>query len=157
MQRLALAIYRALHVAPLIRLWILRLVNTRFMVGAVALILDEHGDIVLFHHTYRVKYPWGLPGGWLKRGEQPAQALEREIAEESELKVRVMQPIAALSEGSAPMVELIFAAEILSGQFKPSDEVDRMESFAPDKLPENMTHRHAKVIQNYLAEQGAKN
>ena len=60
MQRLALAIYRALHVLPLVRLWILRIVNTRFMVGAVAVIVDGaivqaaiFGTVAPIHHAHR--------------------------------------------------------------------------------------------------------
>ena len=37
--------------------------------------------------------PWGLPGGWIARGEEPAQTAEREILEETGLRVRVERPI----------------------------------------------------------------
>src|SRR5207244_912126 len=71
------------HMAPslrplLLRLWrdvpfpgwmrhvFLRILNPSFMVGAMALIQDEQGRILILEHTYRRQVPWGLPGGWLK-------------------------------------------------------------------------------------------
>ena len=58
-----------------------RLAAPKVSMGAVAVIQDVRGRILLAHHTYRQR-PWGLPGGLVGRGEQPAEAVERELREE---------------------------------------------------------------------------
>ncbi len=58
--------------------------------------------ILLLKHTYRDKYPWGIPSGWLKRGEQPMEALQREIKEETGMVVEN-----AIRYGNSPGQETI--------------------------------------------------
>src|ERR671934_2705430 len=61
----------------------LRILNPSFMVGAMALIQDDEGRILILEHTYRRRVPWGLPGGWLKHAESPEAGLVREVFEET--------------------------------------------------------------------------
>jgi ADP-ribose pyrophosphatase YjhB (NUDIX family) len=74
-----LALWRALpdRLRPLA----LRLGTTRVSVGVCALVQDARGRLLLTHHTYR-EQPWGLPGGFIGRREQPGAALARELREE---------------------------------------------------------------------------
>src|SRR5258708_38686600 len=67
----------------------LRVLNPSFMVGAMALIQDDQGRILIVEHTYRRDVPWGLPGGWLKHAESPETGLTREVLEETGLHVKV--------------------------------------------------------------------
>src|SRR5438270_2556140 len=64
-----------------------RVLVPHFRVGVVAVVRDDAGEYLLFRHTYRNSCPWGLPTGFLEHGEQPSQALSREIFEESGLTV----------------------------------------------------------------------
>src|SRR5947208_15535411 len=48
----------------------LRILNPSVMVGAMALIQDEHGHILILEHTYRRRGPWSLPGGRLTHAER---------------------------------------------------------------------------------------
>src|SRR4051794_33921533 len=73
----------------------LRILNPSFMVGAMALIRDADGRLLVLEHTYRREVPWGLPGGWLKKGESPELGLMREVFEETGLRVRVDALLAA--------------------------------------------------------------
>ena len=66
-------------------------------VAAGALFLDEAGRILLVHPTY--KDTWDIPGGYVERGESPAAACRREIAEELGLD---RDPVALLSVDWAP-------------------------------------------------------
>ena len=59
----------------------LRLGTVRVSVGVCALVQDARGRLLLTHHTYRAQ-PWGLPGGFIGRREQPDAALARELREE---------------------------------------------------------------------------
>jgi 8-oxo-dGTP pyrophosphatase MutT (NUDIX family) len=74
--------------------WVVRLVQPRFTAGVVGVLLDEPGErVLLVEHVFHATKPWGLPGGWINRGETPAQAVEREIYEETGLRVRAVRPL----------------------------------------------------------------
>lgn len=49
-------------------------------VAAGALFFDSKGRVLLVHPTY--KDTWDIPGGYVERGESPASACHRELAEE---------------------------------------------------------------------------
>ncbi|MBC3189963.1 NUDIX hydrolase [Pseudonocardia sp. C8] len=66
-------------------------------VAAGALFLDDAGRILLVHPTY--KDTWDIPGGYVERGESPATACRREVAEELNLD---RAPVALLSVDWAP-------------------------------------------------------
>lgn len=52
-----------------------------------ALILNRAGELLLIR-THKWSHRWGIPGGKIKRGETCAEALIREIAEETALTLR---------------------------------------------------------------------
>ena len=70
-----------------------RLWQARFSVGAVGVVFNDAGQILLLKHVYRPRYLWGLPGGWVSRRENPARTVERELMEETGLQVRVLAPL----------------------------------------------------------------
>jgi ADP-ribose pyrophosphatase YjhB (NUDIX family) len=66
----------------------------RFTVGVVGVLLDEKAErVLLVGHVLHPKTPWGLPGGWIARGEDPAHTAEREFLEETGLHVRAVYPL----------------------------------------------------------------
>ena len=112
------------------------LITQKFLVGVVGVVLNESGEVLLLKHTYRGKYPWGLPGGWLKRGEQPMQALKREFLEETGMTVEVLKPLVVEGDEDWPRVDLIFLCRMVDDQFSSSDEVHSAEFFKLSELPE---------------------
>ena len=93
--RLLLRIWRDVPFPGWLRYLFLRVLNPSFMVGAMALIQDDAGRLLILEHTYRREVPWGLPGGWLRRSESPETGLQREVLEETGLVVRVDALLAA--------------------------------------------------------------
>src|SRR5262249_57635776 len=84
-----LRVWRDVPFPGWMRLAFLRAINPSFMVGAMALIQDDHGRALILEHTYRRQVPWGLPGGWLKQAESPEAGLVREVFEETGFRVRI--------------------------------------------------------------------
>ncbi|MBN2304824.1 MAG: NUDIX hydrolase, partial [Anaerolineae bacterium] len=71
----------------------------RFTMGVVGVLPDAAGErLLLVEHLFHPYKPWGLPGGWLNRGEGPAEAVVREFREETGLRVRAVRPLLIKSE-----------------------------------------------------------
>jgi 8-oxo-dGTP diphosphatase len=120
----------------------LRILNPSVMVGAMALIQDEHGRLLILEHTYRRKVPWGLPGGWLRSAESPEAGLAREVLEETGLRVRVETLLAADFWGSSQL-DLLYRCTVQSGSYQSSDETG-LHRWAPlDDLPELLPNQIA--------------
>lgn len=71
-----------------------RLIAPRYTIGVIGVLLDARRErVLLVEHVFHPTVPWGLPGGWLDRGEDPARAVEREFLEETGLRVRALCPV----------------------------------------------------------------
>lgn len=118
-------------------LW--RLTRPRFSAGAVAVVVNERNGILLVEHVLHPHTPWGLPGGWVERGEDPEDTLHRELMEELGLKIEV-GPIVALKRSydhhldaaylCRPIGEVgALSAEILDHRWMTIDEMPRLHRF----------------------------
>ncbi len=113
-----------------------RLVNDNFLLGVMGIIEDDAGRVLLFSHTYR-RLPWGLPGGWMVRGESPLAALAREVREESALQVEAQRLLLVGTNTDRPKVEFVVAGRVVGGTFRPSGEVNAAAWFALEEMPPN--------------------
>lgn len=66
-----------------------RRLQPRYTLGAVGVLINTDGRILLVEHAFHPKTPWGLPGGWVGRGEDPAITVQRELHEELAINVDV--------------------------------------------------------------------
>jgi 8-oxo-dGTP diphosphatase len=126
-------------------LWLL---NAHFVVGAVALIHDGNGRVLVAKHTYRGGPPWGLPGGWVRRGEDPAQTVVREIREETSLEVEIAAPLTVRSEGPAHLT-LVYRARLTGGTFRPSAEVTEIQFLERGVWPRGLRADHRALIETF--------
>ena len=77
------------------RRWTMRLAHTRFTVTAGAVIFNDKREVLLLKHRFRAGSGWGLPGGFMEKGEQPIDTLRRELREEIGLEVNDVEVLAA--------------------------------------------------------------
>jgi 8-oxo-dGTP diphosphatase len=134
-RKILLRVWRDVPFPGWMRQLFLRVLNPSFMVGAMALITDEQGRILVVEHTYRRQLPWGLPGGWLKHAESPESGLRREVLEETGLEVQVESLLGADFWGSSQL-DLLYRCSVLSGTYTPSDETGQHRWCSPAELPE---------------------
>ncbi|MGI9148081.1 MAG: NUDIX hydrolase [Chloroflexota bacterium] len=148
MLRWLLRIWRPLP-APLKQLY-LRLRYGWYGVGVAALIRDECGRILLVHRTYSDDEPWALPGGWLEGSEPFEAALERELLEETGLRIRVGQVSSVERAGFA--VVLLMNAELLdpASAFRPSAEGSEVAWFEAAEV-RHLSGVNARLLRRGLA------
>ena len=134
--------------ALLVRL--VKLTAARFTAGVNGGVLNSRGEVLLLRHVFRDKYPWGLPGGWMRRGEQPRDALQREIREEIGLPVRVVAEVGV--ELNAPLAHLdtSFLCQAAGEVAHLSSEILDCRWFPPDALPADVKPRELEMIDRAL-------
>jgi len=91
-------------------------------------LLDYQGKFLILKRSYKKKlHPniWNLPSGGVEQGETLRQAAQREVAEETELKMKIKEngPIVKIetSEGYAQVVHFVLA-ELIGGDVKLNEE-----------------------------------
>jgi 8-oxo-dGTP pyrophosphatase MutT (NUDIX family) len=114
----------------------------KIRLGCSAAIFDEQGRIFLTRRTDNGQ--WCLPGGGMDAGESVAEACEREVWEETGLRVRVKrlvgvyshsdQLVVYLDENKAHIVALHFEAEVIGGEPGLSNETTDFGYFAMEEV-----------------------
>jgi 8-oxo-dGTP diphosphatase len=129
-----LRVWRDVPFPGWLRALFLRLLNPSFMIGAMALIRDADGRILVLEHTYRPSMPWGLPGGWLKHRESAEAGLAREVLEETGIRIEVERLLAADFYGR-DQFNLLYQCRVLSGTYQRTDETCGHRWVRPTELP----------------------
>ena len=79
-----------------------------FTVGGLCVVERADGRVLLVRHGYRPR--WGLPGGFLKRGEIPTDGARREVFEEVGLRVELLGEPAVVVSPEWRRVDVVFRA-----------------------------------------------
>jgi ADP-ribose pyrophosphatase YjhB (NUDIX family) len=114
-----------------------RIVAPSHRVGAVGVVFDPAGRVLLVEHAFRTDFPWGLPGGWVEHGEEPRDAVARELREELALEVVVGDLVECAVVGRVrtsthPVhLGLAYACELTSGADHSSIEALAIEWIDP--------------------------
>jgi 8-oxo-dGTP pyrophosphatase MutT (NUDIX family) len=111
LQRIGLLGYRLLPL-PMRRLAV-RTVSPTYTAGSLVVIEADDGSVVLIRHTYRKD--WGLPGGLLNRGEQPAVAAVREVREEIGIEVDLAGPPRVVMDPGERRLDFVYRARVRPG------------------------------------------
>jgi 8-oxo-dGTP diphosphatase len=127
-------LWKALHLPKGLQLLVMRIFQDQFLVGVTGIIFNDKNEILLFKHTYR-SHAWSLPGGYLKSGEHPREALEREIKEESGLVVSVDESLKTRTDRDSARLDMCYTGVLIGGDFKNTSEVSECGFFTQDKLP----------------------
>jgi 8-oxo-dGTP pyrophosphatase MutT (NUDIX family) len=145
------------HLAAFIRKapWIIRFGRVfwrfrqaKFTVGVVGVLMNPQGEVLLVEHVFHPYHPWGLPGGWVDRNEDPAQGLARELKEELQLTVTV-GPLLNLKLESGNHLDFAYLCEHNEAIGPLSSEILAYKWTAPQDLP-RMYDFHYQAVQHAL-------
>jgi 8-oxo-dGTP diphosphatase len=137
------------------RRWSMRATNTRFTVTAGAVIFNNDGQVLLLKHLFRAGSGWGLPGGFLKKGEQPLDALRRELREEVGIEIEQAEFFRARSFKRPQQIEILFVCRTRGHARPQSMEVERAAWFSLDSLPPGLPDDQRLIVER-AASNGAK-
>ena len=134
----------------------------KIRLGCSAAIFDEQRRVLL---TKRLDNgQWCLPSGGMEPGESAAEACEREVFEETGLRVRVKRLVGVYSHpdqlsiypdgNKVQIVALHFEAEVTGGELGLSDETSDFGFFSLEQVEGlEMLGRHKERIVEPLANQ----
>lgn len=131
----------------------------RLRLGCSAAIFDEQGRVFLTRRADNGQ--WCLPGGGMESGESVIEACEREVWEETGLRVHVKRLVGVYSHpdqlvvypdgNKAHIVALHFEAEVLSGAPALSNETTDFGYFTLEEVEQlEMFGRHRERVLDTL-------
>ena len=133
----------------------MRAAHARFTVTAGAIVFNDAGQVLLLKHRFRAGSGWGLPGGFLEAGEQPLDALRRELREEIGMEIKDVEVFATRSFRKPQQVEVLFLCRA-NGSARPQNmEIERAEWFSLKSMPDGLP-RDQRVLVERAARDGAK-
>jgi ADP-ribose pyrophosphatase YjhB (NUDIX family) len=127
---------------------VIRITNDRFTVSAAAVIVNEAGEVLLLEHVLRPGTGWGLPGGFLKNGEQPEFGIRREIKEEVGIELGDLTTLRVWTFG--PHLEIVFTAVPIGEPAVRTREIYGFNWYSAESLPRDLPSAQKLVIGEVL-------
>jgi 8-oxo-dGTP diphosphatase len=130
------------------RRWVTRLSQASFTASAAAVVSNEAGEVLLLNHLLRPASGWGLPGGFINAGEQPDDAVRREIREETGLELRNVRLLRVRT--LRRHIEIIFAAQAAGEPRVMSREIIELGWFTVDNMPPDLALDQQFIVKEAL-------
>ena len=118
------------------------------------IIINKKGEILLLkrdHHPF-IGF-WVLPGGHVNYGENVEEALKREVAEETNLKVNKIKLFGVYSDPKRDpryhTIGSIYLCRNYSGKLNGSRESSEERFFSLNRIPKNIGFDHKKIINDF--------
>ena len=125
------------------------------MPGVAAIIFNDEGEVLLQRRADNGL--WGIPGGMIEPGEEPAETVIREVYEETGLRV-IPERIAGVFGGPMNMgefpngdrfavISITFCCRLVDGELRVDhDETLELSYFPTNALPSDMMERHRQRV-----------
>ena len=130
----------------------MRLSHPRFAVTAGAIVTDNRGRVLLLKHRFRPGSGWGMPGGFIEEGEQPEEALRRELREEIGLEIEKLKLFTTRAFKNPKQVEIVFSCQAAGNTDQLNFEIQKAAWFLPGRITEGVIRRSGELIKRALAD-----
>ena len=119
---------------------------------AVICIVPRDGKVLMIRRGTDQGYGlWGLPGGYVDRGEVVEAAAAREVWEETGLKVEIGELVGLFSQSGDPVIVAVFATRETGGVLRAGPEALELGFFTLNNLPELAFPRDRDVLAQWQA------
>lgn len=128
------------------------LLTRKFLVGIVAFVI-KNNKLLLVKHSYQ--YHWGLPGGFLKPRENFSASIEREIKEETDLKIKLDRIMKIDSNQNKSSIDIVAFCKVIGGEIKPDGvEVEKAKFVKLENIPlSEVLEIHKPYIKWFIEQQ----
>jgi ADP-ribose pyrophosphatase YjhB (NUDIX family) len=115
---------------------------------AVAVVIERNGAILLGRRGPNSREPgrWSFPAGFVDRGESVEDAALREVREETGLSVALGALLGLYSRRGETVVLAAYAAESVTGEPIADDDLDCLDWFNPELLPDMAFPHDAEIV-----------
>ena len=124
--------------------------------AAAGLVLDGAGRVLLVRRSIPPhRGQWALPAGYQERDEAPRRAVEREILEETGLRVdagRLLDLLFVTTDECKPANVAVFLCVPQGGELLAGHDALEVAWFAPGALPDDLGFDNARRIRAWLKE-----
>lgn len=138
-------IYKALPVSA--RFWISSAASDKFLVGMIFFV-EDNDRLMLVRHTYQDR--WGLPGGWMEKGESIEEAAQREFHEEFGIQADQAKILRVQAVKSKPVIDIALSLHLAGTPTPDQLEVKQIQFFPLNALPPDIIATHKPYIEEYL-------
>jgi len=115
--------------------------------SCVTIIVVQDGKILLGKRAIEPqKDYWDSPGGFIDSGETAAEAIHREMKEETNLDIEIIDFFGTIADtyAGAPTIALNYEVKIIGGKMKAQDDVAELKWFDLNDLPAKIAFENTK-------------
>jgi 8-oxo-dGTP diphosphatase len=133
----------------------LRMVLKRPVPGVVAVAVDGDGRYLLVRRSDTGT--WGLPGGWIDYGERIAEALTRELREETGYRVVELGRVVGIysARDRDPRLHSVCVAVEARVELGPAElnplEITEVRAFAFEEIPAELAFDTRRILDDHRA------
>jgi ADP-ribose pyrophosphatase YjhB (NUDIX family) len=114
---------------------VVQMIVPKHRTGVAFVAFDDEDRILMLKHVFHPGAPWGIPGGWLAKGESPAECALRELKEETGLIGELGGAVYLSHEPIPPHIGIAFSGRVQPGPISLSDEIIEARWFQQSELP----------------------
>ena len=119
---------------------------------AATCIVEREGKVLMIRRGNEPEYGlWGMPGGYVDRGEVVEAAAAREVKEETGLEMEIDHLVGLFSEPGQPVMVAAYAARPVGGCLKAGEEVLDLGFSPPNDLPDLAFPRDRQILDRWQA------
>ena len=127
-------------------------------VPCVAVLIVRDGKLLLSKRGIEPKLgSWDIPGGFIQWNEAAEEAAARECEEELSVRVNILDYLGSIPDvygpHNVPTLNMCFLGRISAGEPSPRSDVDDLDWFDPDDVPDKMAFAHQRRALDWLRAQ----
>jgi len=128
-------------------------------IPSVVALLEQSGAVLLVQRAVEpAKGDWCLPGGFIETGETIADAVIREVMEETGLECRPLEVLDVCSDLGGfygDILVVCYRAQSLGGTLRAGDDAAALDFFHKDSVPRLAFRCHARFLEKFWRQEVA--